>query len=253
MPVLPFTELFEQAKLEVGDRATDTDTENYYKSLVNIVYTNLLPQVREWKAFVTTFDDPIQVIGNYNTGTVDITSGSATVTGTNTVWTSAMVGRKFIVQGDDEVYIVDSFSTTTSITLNRTYNGSTVDDGNYEILDDLIDQVMTLKLYSNNKTPSVADIAVDYTEVSGGGYLAKSLLTANWIVTEGNPSNVTYNTFQDFFFTGPTAAPTTIYGYYIIDPAGILRWAERFTSVPFIPINGALISIKPKITCRSQV
>lgn len=137
MPVLPFTELFEQAKLEVGDRATDTDTENYYKSLVNIVYTNLLPQVREWKAFVTTFDDPIQVIGNYNTGTVDITSGSATVTGTSTVFTSAMVGRRFKVNGDDEVYIVETFTSTTVIVLNRTYNGTTVDDGNYEILDDL--------------------------------------------------------------------------------------------------------------------
>ena len=137
MPVLPFTELFEQAKLEVGDRATDTDTENYYKSLVNLVYTNLLPQVREWRPFITVFDDPIQVIGNYNTGTVDITSGSATVTGTSTVWTSAMVGRRFKVTNDDEVYIVETFTSTTSIALNRTYNGSTVDDGNYEILDDL--------------------------------------------------------------------------------------------------------------------
>lgn len=120
------------------------------------------------------------------------------------------------------------------------------------ILDDLIGQILTLSLYSNNKTPSVADIAADYTEVSGGGYASISLLIASWNVTEGNPSDATYNAFQDFFFTGPTAAPTTIYGYYITDPNGILRWAERFSTVPFIPINGALISIRPKITCRSQ-
>ena len=137
MPVLPFTELFEQAKLEVGDRATDSTTENFYKSLVNIVYTSLLPQVREWRAFVTQFDDPIQVVGNYNTGTVAVTNASATVTGTSTVWTSAMVGRRFKVSGDDDVYIVDAFTSSTSITLNRAYNGATATAATYEILDDL--------------------------------------------------------------------------------------------------------------------
>src|SRR3990167_1843869 len=110
MPVLPFTELFEQAKLEVGDRATDSTTENFYKSLVNIVYTSLLPQVREWRAFVTQFDDPIQTVANYNTGTVAVTNASTTVTGTSTVWTSAMVGRKFRVDGDSSYYIISAFS-----------------------------------------------------------------------------------------------------------------------------------------------
>ena len=69
----------------------------------------------------------------YSTGTVSITSGSASVTGTTTTWTSAMDGMRFQVDGDSEVYTVREFISTTSLTLDRPYAGTTVSGGTYKI------------------------------------------------------------------------------------------------------------------------
>ena len=110
-----------------------------------------------------------------------------------------------------------------------------------------------LKLFSNNRTPDVSDDASDYTEVAGGGYADILLDKNDFVVTPGNPSQALYNAFLDFLFTGPTSSPSTVYGYYIVDGAGNLVQAERFPSsqVPISPINGTLISVKPKITAAS--
>lgn len=104
-----------------------------------------------------------------------------------------------------------------------------------------------LRLYSNNVVPAEGDTLATYTEVSGGGYAQKTLIAANWIVVGGNPSVGTYAA-QDFAFTGTTGAPGTIYGYYVADIAGILRWAERFPEavLPFTPGNGSLIRVTPR-------
>lgn len=109
---------------------------------------------------------------------------------------------------------------------------------------------LTLKLYSNNKTPAAADTAASYTEVSGGGYSAKTLTTGNWTKTAGSPAVAQYNAAQDFNFTGTTASPSVIYGYFIIDGSSNLIYAERFpsASVPFTPINGSLVRVTPRIT-----
>ncbi len=109
---------------------------------------------------------------------------------------------------------------------------------------------LTLKLYSNNVTPGETDTAATYTEVSGGGYVAKTLVAANWSVTPGNPSIATYAQ-QTFAFSGPTNAPGTIYGYYVVDASNVLRWAERFPAsvVPFSPISGSSIRVTPEFEC----
>jgi len=106
-----------------------------------------------------------------------------------------------------------------------------------------------LKLFSNNFTPGVGDEAGDYTEVTGGGYSDFTLDKAEFTVTPGSPAQAIYSDFLDFEFTGPTSAPTTIYGYFIIDGAGELIGAERFipSFVPFVPVNGSLIRVKPQL------
>lgn len=106
---------------------------------------------------------------------------------------------------------------------------------------------LTLKLYSNNITPGETDTAGTYTEVTGGGYASKTLTAASWSITSGNPSYGSYAA-QDFNFTGATGAPGTIYGYFVVDAANVLRWAERFDAgvVPFTPANGALIRVTPR-------
>ena len=113
----------------------------------------------------------------------------------------------------------------------------------------ILNEVLTLKLYSNNKVPAVGDTAASYTEVSGGGYAAKTLLVANWSITEANPSVAT-QAAQDFSFTGATGAPGTIYGYFVVNASNIIRWAERFEEsvLPFSPVAGSLIRVTPRIT-----
>lgn len=111
-------------------------------------------------------------------------------------------------------------------------------------------QNLLLRLFSNNVTPGETDTAATFTEVAGGGYGQKTLLAGSWVVTSGNPSIGTYAQ-QVFTFTGPTNAPGTIYGYYVVDGTGILRWAERFPSavLPLTPIAGSTIRITPNFQC----
>lgn len=117
-------------------------------------------------------------------------------------------------------------------------------------LTDILAETFTLKLYSNNKVPAEADTAGSYTEVVGGGYGSKTLAGA-FTVTSGDPSFAVYPTSLDFAFTGPTNAPGTVYGYYLIGADGVLRWVERFPEavLPFSPISGSLIRITPRLEC----
>lgn len=109
-------------------------------------------------------------------------------------------------------------------------------------------QDQTLKLFVNNITPSELDTDATYTEAAGGGYAAKSLVGANWDLTEGEPSDVTYNAQQVWTFTGPLTTNLTVYGYYVVQAtSGTLMWAEDQTS--FAPANnGDQIKVTPKLT-----
>lgn len=107
---------------------------------------------------------------------------------------------------------------------------------------------LTLKLYSNNITPAETDTAATYTVVAGGGYADQVLDKDEWTIVAGAPSAGTYNFTIDFDFTGVTNAPGVIYGYFVVDAAGVLRWAERFPAgvVPFTPILNSLIRFIPR-------
>lgn len=123
------------------------------------------------------------------------------------------------------------------------------------ILTDYLTPALTIKLYSNDRTPAGTDAAADYTEATGGGYSNFPLTFANWTIAGGTPTAATYNTVQEWNFTGATGAPSTIYGYFVTrDSDGLLMWAERFPSgsVPFTPVNGSIIRVLPRIQCESQ-
>jgi hypothetical protein len=107
-----------------------------------------------------------------------------------------------------------------------------------------------LRLYSNNVTPSETDTAATFTQVSGGGYAAITLDKDDWTNTPGDP-NFSTQAQKTFSFSGPTSAPSTIYGYYVVNLAGVLQWAERFpgANVPLTPINGSSIKITPRMEC----
>lgn len=62
----------------------------------------------------------------YSVGTVAVTSGSSTVTGTGTTWTDSMEGRSFFVREFARMYTIKTVSSSTSLTLTENYDG---DDG----------------------------------------------------------------------------------------------------------------------------
>lgn len=70
----------------------------------------------------------------YDTGTVSVTNGSATVTGSGTSWSAAVnIGDAFYGP-DDKIYEVQSVGSNTSITLADNYEGTTASGQSYKIV-----------------------------------------------------------------------------------------------------------------------
>lgn len=120
-----------------------------------------------------------------------------------------------------------------------------------KILELIFARTLSLHLYSNDITPADGNTVGTFTEVTGGGYGSKLLVSALWTITSGDPTEGNYGVALDFSFTGVIGGSGFARGYYIKDSTGILWFAERFpTSVqPFVPINGSLIRFTPHLEC----
>lgn len=114
-----------------------------------------------------------------------------------------------------------------------------------------LDEPLILRLYSNDRTPALTDVASDYTEVAGGGYTEETLQEALFSVSAGDPSVAIYDDFHTWTFSGTTDSPGTVYGAYIVDQNDILVSAMRFASPPYTPIAASLIKFRPRITAAS--
>lgn len=126
-----------------------------------------------------------------------------------------------------------------------------------EVINEVLVDAMTIRLYGNNKTPAPGDSVAGYTEIAGGGYANKPIVFANWGIntTLQDYPLATYNTVQLWVFTGPISAPGTIYGWYLTrNSDGLLLAAERFGAgvVPFGPENGSQVRVLPRYSVRSQ-
>src|SRR3990167_79080 len=75
----------------------------------------------------------VQTIPNYTTGSVSVTKDSRTVTGSGTVWTSAMAGRFLKLNRDNETYEILAVASGTSMTVKTPYIGDTVSGQSYLI------------------------------------------------------------------------------------------------------------------------
>jgi hypothetical protein len=81
------------------------------------------------------FQDGEKVIATeYSTGTVAVTNGSASITGSGTTWTSAMTGRQIkFDDADGQPYYTFTYVSATSGTLDRSYQGATDTSTTYSI------------------------------------------------------------------------------------------------------------------------
>jgi hypothetical protein len=110
-------------------------------------------------------------------------------------------------------------------------------------------ETLVLKLYSNDVTPTNADISSDYTEVSGNGYTAVTLTPENFIFTAGDPGAAAFPQVT-FSFTG---AAGNVHGYFVVGAtSGNLMFANRFSNAPInIANNGDEIRITLTITLNN--
>jgi len=123
------------------------------------------------------------------------------------------------------------------------------------VINDRLNRALTIRIYGNDYTPTGSSTVAAFTEITGGGYVAKPLTFANWTITSGDPTQATYHTTQIWTFTGALGGPGTAYGYYVTQNSdGALLWAERFPSgsLPFSPIAGSQIRILPRYSVQSQ-
>lgn len=67
----------------------------------------------------------LQTVPNYTTGTVTVTQGQRTVTGSGTAFTSAMIGRFFKLTRESEIYRIKDVPSSTSLVLELPYIGAT--------------------------------------------------------------------------------------------------------------------------------
>lgn len=120
------------------------------------------------------------------------------------------------------------------------------DNGAQDILDVYLGATtLTLKFFTNNVTPADTDVSGDYTEATGGGYAAKTLVAGGWTIA-GDPKTASFAQ-QVFTFTGALTGNPTIYGYWIENGVGTLIWDERFAAA-FTPINnGDHADVTPKV------
>jgi hypothetical protein len=135
--VIPFTELYERL-LNLG-RIDSPNNSDYAKGIINDSYTRTLPRVEDWNSIIT--DDNLQMIAEYKEGTVSVTVGTTTVTGTGTTWTSAMTandGYKIKFSGNRDIYTFEYVSATSG-TISPSLSSATLTGRNYVIFKDEYD------------------------------------------------------------------------------------------------------------------
>lgn len=122
------------------DLITDAETITQVTSLRAVVKrlaNDLLARIcglAEWPFLWTV--DWFQTVAEYATGTLAVTTGSATITGSGTTFTAAMVGRNIRISGDTAYYTIKTFTSTTVLVLDQLYEGSTDTDATYSIYKD---------------------------------------------------------------------------------------------------------------------
>jgi hypothetical protein len=140
--VTDFSDLYTDLQNRLREQTGVTAVENQAKRYINIAlhdmhigYSERVPWA-ERRAVLRT--QP-----SYTTGTVAVTKGSTTVTGTGTSWNTAndfgltniQAGGK-ITLGDGDVYEVASVGSDTSITLSMAFTGTTATESSYTYFED---------------------------------------------------------------------------------------------------------------------
>lgn len=101
------------------------------KQRINIRYQQILGY-EDWEFLKdSTTVKVIEQSSNTSSQSCSVTEDSTAVTGSGTSWTSAMDGWLFRVGTDKQPYVISSVNSTTSITLETAYGGTTDTDADF--------------------------------------------------------------------------------------------------------------------------
>lgn len=179
---------------------------------VNEVVEDIRGRNRSWSFWYK--QGSITILDEYTTGTVSVTNGSATVTGSGTTFTSGMVGRKIRVNSG-EAYVISAYSSATSITLAVAYAGTTASAQTYSIYQDAYDLPTDCETVLNawdasNRRYIIGvppeDINTSNIELSPSGQWVRSYGQFGWNSTTSLP--------QLIFHPEPTEAALIYLWYY---------------------------------------
>lgn len=114
-----------------GWRGALTPDNTQIKSWINDCISRLV-SMRDWPTYRKGMY--VSLKAPYTTGTVALTNDSTAVAGTDTVWTSGMVGQEFYVGADsNRVYRITSVTDGTNLVIDPAYMGATTASTTYSI------------------------------------------------------------------------------------------------------------------------
>lgn len=95
---------------------------------------------------------------------------------------------------------------------------------------------LTLKLYTNDVTPTDTSVVGDFTIAEGGGYADITISKTSWdnASVVSNIAQITYPSVQ-FAFTGGLSGNPTVYGSIILDADGAYVGGAR-ASATYTPV-----------------
>lgn len=134
-----YTDLMNRTRADTSATATSNQAKRYINIALHdmhLGYGEKFPWA-ERQAILVTQDD-------YSTGTVAISQGSTTLTGTGTDWATnnafsvnnTRPGGKVVINGGSEVYTVSAVGSDTSITLTSKFTQADVSGGSYVYFED---------------------------------------------------------------------------------------------------------------------
>ena len=118
-------------------------------SYINSAY-ELILDARPWRGLRA--EGALDTVAAHADGSVALTNGSATVTGTATAFTAAMTGRRFRRASDSDMYTVEYVSPT-ELTLDRAYSGATGTQLGYRVFQHIYDLPGFVKYLTDLRAP----------------------------------------------------------------------------------------------------
>ncbi|MCP4900123.1 MAG: hypothetical protein GY906_24395 [bacterium] len=138
-----FSDLFTDLQNRVRVQTSVTATENQAKRYINIALEDMHIGFRE-KVPWAERDAQLRTHDDYTTGTISVSQGGTTLTGSSTAWntnnsfseTNMQVGGKIVINGGNEVYQISAVPSDTSATISSEFTQSDVSGGTYVYFED---------------------------------------------------------------------------------------------------------------------